>query len=562
MAKSTKRVSPRQRITDALIKSMEENGQALWERPWNAMSARPFNPKTGFPYRGGNRIGLLLAQEGMGSDDPRWMTLKAANDAGYRIRKDAKGVTVEYWKWGSKVTKATDDNDDDDENDVVTRQSPTVFYAHVFNAQDIEGIPPLVGEVTWEPHALAESLIQSTGAEITHGVASGAAAFYSPSKDMINMPPRGAFDGDSSYYATLLHELSHWTGHHSRLGRFAEDYKVEFGSETYAQEELRAEIGSMYICSMLGIEGDVANHAKYANAWLKKLGDDRNEIYRAARDAEKIADALLEYSPELQAALNDFTKLNTLGNAPETKVTADSELDTTDSTLSGFVPADSEPVPTGTGRNDPRWAGFENTMRELSTRYAFEDGVLAQALDGFSVAFTDIMNGALAKGHSAEDMIESISRSLIGELRTEDVREQRWQYFKKAVHHLGDKPYGEASVSRVLSSIEVSYRQLITDALSNKKTSSEVGVAIDALLYGDAGTRVVNAAMVERLMNGAHKTHADVMTEYVGDNTSAPDDLDDDFAIETLAADGAELPDDEPHALDANQIDFDDVVNG
>ena len=113
------------------------------------------------------------------------------------------------------------------------------------------------------------------------------------------MPPKFAFRSPAAYASVLLHELGHWTGSKERLNR---DLKGGFGSHDYAREELRAEIAQVMICSELGIDDcDFMNGAAYIADWLSKLRDDKNEVFRAASDAQRIADYLLAFHPAYAA---------------------------------------------------------------------------------------------------------------------------------------------------------------------------------------------------------------------------------------------------------------------
>lgn len=311
----------RQKLTDELINAIESNHGLPWEQGWRETATRPFNPVSGLRYRGGNVINLMLRQAKRGSNDPRWMTLKQANAAGYRIRKGAKGACVEYWDWGqpkqprkaqvdelgNPLPTAEEDVDAAVEEalEAPVRRQPRVFYAVVFNGEDVVGLPPFKCETTWKPHAMAEALIAATGARIEHrsvtysmGVLRENAAYYSPSEDKIVLPPREYFKSDGDYYATVLHEIAHWTGHASRLNR--DIGKGGRHSPEYAREELRAEIASMFLISMIGINGRVQNHARYVDSWLEALKSDRHEIFRAARDAERIVDHVFSYAPVLR----------------------------------------------------------------------------------------------------------------------------------------------------------------------------------------------------------------------------------------------------------------------
>jgi antirestriction protein ArdC len=121
-------------------------------------------------------------------------------------------------------------------------------------------------------------------------------AFYSPATDHIQMPPQAAFTTALGYCGVLIHEMSHWTGGPSRLNR---DLRSSFGSQDYAQEELRAEIGQVMVCAELGnADVDFSNNAAYVASWLDKLRSDRKEIFRAAADAQRIADYLLAFHPD------------------------------------------------------------------------------------------------------------------------------------------------------------------------------------------------------------------------------------------------------------------------
>uniref|UniRef100_UPI0035CD0389 ArdC family protein n=1 Tax=Rugamonas fusca TaxID=2758568 RepID=UPI0035CD0389 len=170
-----------------------------------------------------------------------------------------------------------------------------MFFATVFNAEQIEGLPPIERrEQTWNPIERAEQILLTSGATVHHGEYDR--AFYRPSTDSIHLPDKEQFPTADNYYATALHELGHWTGHESRLSR---DLVHPFGSEGYAKEELRAEIASMILGDAIGIGHDTKQHAAYVNSWIKVLQDDPLEIFRAAADAEKIQDFVLGLDEKL-----------------------------------------------------------------------------------------------------------------------------------------------------------------------------------------------------------------------------------------------------------------------
>jgi len=143
-----------------------------------------------------------------------------------------------------------------------------------------------------------ESFIAQTGADIRHG---GNSAFYAPSKDLVQMPPFEAFKDKESYYATLLHELTHWTNHKSRLDRSFNAKR--FGDHGYAREELVAELGAAFLSADLGITPEVRDdHAAYLGDWLKILQEDKRAIFSAAAHAQRAADYLQGLQERTEAA--------------------------------------------------------------------------------------------------------------------------------------------------------------------------------------------------------------------------------------------------------------------
>ncbi|MDC8936120.1 zincin-like metallopeptidase domain-containing protein [Escherichia coli] len=285
-------------IADRLIKQLEE-GTAPWQKPWEPGSSRmPHNPVSGTRYKGANALWLAMQQR----TDPRWMTYKQAQSVNAQVQKGEKGTLVQYWKFTDTIPKLDDKGkpvlDDNGKKKMITVKldRPKVFSAVVFNAEQIQGLPPLEVKATkpdWERHERAENILQAMSVPIKHDQADG--AFYRPSTDSIHLPERSQFPSADNYYATALHEAGHSTGHKSRLDR---DLTGRFGSESYAKEELRAEIASLMIGDELQIGHDPGQHAAYVKSWVKALKDDPKEILRAAKDAEAISSYLLSHEKE------------------------------------------------------------------------------------------------------------------------------------------------------------------------------------------------------------------------------------------------------------------------
>ncbi len=291
-----------EQVAENLIEQLKK-GVAPWQKPWepgDLLAALPVNPTTGKRYRGINSLNLMS----LAYTDPRWLTYKQAISLGAQVRKGEKSTLVQYWKFTDERIK-TDDNSNPVLNsegnpikEQVRLERPRVFYAAVFNAQQMDNLPELdIKAPDWDPLERAEHILQASNAVIRHGEADR--AFYRPSTDSIHLPHKHQFPTPDRYYATALHELGHWTGHELRLNR---DLAHPFGSEGYAKEELRAEIASMLLSGELGIGHDPGQHVAYVNSWIKALQEDPTEIFRAAADAEKIQDYVLALSQQQEIA--------------------------------------------------------------------------------------------------------------------------------------------------------------------------------------------------------------------------------------------------------------------
>jgi len=283
---------------------MLETGVAPWQKPWNPADASldmPMNPTTGKTYRGGNAIHLMATGLNRGYSDPRWMTYRQAAGLACQVRKGEKGTQIEFWE--VKVGRDTKsepvrDGDSDghqpaDERDAARGNRLIHRVYTVFNAKQTDGIPK------WTPNErsvfevveAAEQILNNCGATISHDQADR--AFYNRSSDSIHLPPKHAFKDAAGYYGTALHEAAHASGHPSRLNRATLNESYRFGDISYAKEELRAELASVFLAADRGIPHDPAQHAAYLGSWIKTLKEDKNEIFHAAYDASRAADFLL-----------------------------------------------------------------------------------------------------------------------------------------------------------------------------------------------------------------------------------------------------------------------------
>ena len=295
-------------IVEKLIEQLKA-GTAPWQKPWNAgQPFMPHNPVSGTRYKGGNSIALMCEATAKGYDDSRWMTYEQAKKIGAQVRRGEKGTLLRFYKFTDDIPVLDEEGKPkiNESGEIITKkiqlESPQVFSFVVFNASQIEGVPPPTAGIhrtEFEINQRAERILISSGAKISLG---GARAYYNYQSDEIRLPLRESFVDDASYYATSLHELGHWTGHSSRLDR---DMRHPFGSVGYAKEELRAEIFSMMLGDDVGLGHDPGQHAAYVESWIKVLSDDHREIFRAAADAEKIMGFIMELEKENKIELSD-----------------------------------------------------------------------------------------------------------------------------------------------------------------------------------------------------------------------------------------------------------------
>jgi antirestriction protein ArdC len=283
----------RQEVTDKIISLLEE-GVAPWQKPWDAtgMTMMPMNPTTLKPYRGGNALYLMIRAIEKDYDDPRWATYKQSQDNKWQVRKGEKGTQIEYWEKKAPTDKGEAPEDGQEDSEPTKSRWIHRVYT-VFNARQIDGIPAFSPKrhTPFEAVEAGETILANSGAAIHHDQA--ARAYYSRLSDDIHLPKREYFKDGAGYYGTALHELAHWSGHPSRLDRPTLNESYSFGDTHYAQEELRAELTSLFLAAERGIPHDPDRHAAYVASWIKSLKDDKNEIFRAAHDASEAADYLL-----------------------------------------------------------------------------------------------------------------------------------------------------------------------------------------------------------------------------------------------------------------------------
>ena len=287
-------------ITNRIVEQLEQ-GTRPWLKPWNATHAagrisRPLRHNAQ-PYSGINVIVLWMTAETSGFLSPFWFTFKQAQELGGHVKKGEHGSQVVYANTFKKKDK-------DDAGEETEQEIPFLKTYTVFSADQCEGLPKHFYQLAEQPKEkierieAVEQFVASTKAEIRYG---GNQAYYTLGDDRIQMPPFETFRDAESHAATLVHELTHWTRHPSRLNR--DDFgRKRWGDEGYAMEELVAELGSAFVCADLQITPEVRDdHASYIEHWLKVLKDDKRAIFTAASHASKAVDYLQGLQPQADA---------------------------------------------------------------------------------------------------------------------------------------------------------------------------------------------------------------------------------------------------------------------
>jgi antirestriction protein ArdC len=286
-------------VTARIIAELEA-GRLPWVQPWGRSGGTgpglPRNALTARPYSGVNVLILWGAVIEHGFPSQSWLTFRQAREAGGCVRKGEHGQTVVY---ADRFTPEAEKSRAEREGGE-SRSVPFLKRFTVFNVAQCEGLreglaPDPAPLPDREIVPVAEEVIAASGVDFRVG---GDKAFYVPSLDYVQVPPQPAFFEQVNYYRTCLHELTHATGHPSRLGR---ELLNDFGSKDYAREELIAEMGSAFLCAALGIVPTV-RHADYIGAWLEVLREDNRAIFRAASAASKAADWLLARRREAEAS--------------------------------------------------------------------------------------------------------------------------------------------------------------------------------------------------------------------------------------------------------------------
>jgi antirestriction protein ArdC len=264
-------------VTERIVQQLEK-GVVPWKKPWTGVRSGAISGATGKPYSLLNQ--MLLAKAG------EWYTWNQIQALGGKVRKGEKSSMVVFWK------QTPVKEEDPATGEQIERMIPVLKYFNVFHIDQLDGIeaktidPEAIDPATdTAADAIIAGYIQRSGVELEHR--KGDEAFYSPSVDRVVLPLREQFPSMAEYYSTAFHELTHSTGHSSRLDRISR--RAFFGNEDYSREELVAEIGAAALLNHCGIEtaDSFKNSAAYIQSWLRALRNDKKLIVSAAGAAAK-----------------------------------------------------------------------------------------------------------------------------------------------------------------------------------------------------------------------------------------------------------------------------------
>jgi antirestriction protein ArdC len=284
-------------VNNLIIVRMEK-GVIPWQQPWKSTSGMPCNLVSKKPYRGFNLWYLTSLQ----FDRPYFLTWNQVQDLGGSVIKGSKSHPVVFWK----ILDVTRQDGSPD-------KIPYLRYYRVFHVDSVSGIEskiPVGKEIIREfnPIDVCENLVSGwrdcPRIECKHAIAA-----YSPVMDVVMMPKPENFFSDQAYYSTLFHEISHSTGHRSRLNRHEKFPDHAFGSKDYSQEELVAELGAAYLSAMCGIENTtIDNSAAYIKGWLSKLKNDNKFFIQAASYAQHAVDYIYgnQFDPAVPEQEKEF----------------------------------------------------------------------------------------------------------------------------------------------------------------------------------------------------------------------------------------------------------------
>lgn len=285
-------------VTNKIIEQLEK-GVVPWNKPW--FSGMPYNPITKTVYSGINPWLLNITSELNGYKSNIWLTQNQFTNLGGRVDKD---IYFNKTKTGFCIFFSMIEKNKHKKNKTKEEREQDTYrllkFYKVYNLDTITGLPEdkvnqwthgkLEGDIPQ-----AEEVIKNYAIEYRQG---GNQAYYSPKDDYIQIPNKDNFKNLEGYYSTIFHEMTHSTGHESRLNRFKKDEAVNFGSQDYSKEELVAELGSSFLMNHCQLD-HIDQGTAYIQSWLKPLKNDPSFIISASSKAQKAFDLIIGINEQL-----------------------------------------------------------------------------------------------------------------------------------------------------------------------------------------------------------------------------------------------------------------------
>jgi len=291
----------RANVTNKIVTALQSGAVPFWRQTWakSEHSGAPTSAVSGKPYQGINRVLLSLQSH----QSKWWATYNGWQSLGGQVRRAERGTAAILYKPVTK--KKVNDEGEEEKSRFALLKTFTLFHLSQVDG-DLKQFRDTPRPDTGTPfvdYGPAEEAFAATGADVRFG---GGRAYFSPSEDYIQLPPKASFSNAKDLYSVLAHETVHWSGHESRLNRLCKF--ARFGSEAYAVEELVAELGAAFLSTELGVpqSDDLSNVTAYLGHWLKVLQRDHSAIFTAASAASKAADFILEFSrPKAEAEVGE-----------------------------------------------------------------------------------------------------------------------------------------------------------------------------------------------------------------------------------------------------------------
>lgn len=279
-----------QAVTDRILTLLDQ-GTVPWRQPFTKQGSAgfPANLVSGKPYRGINVFLLACTAMMEGFTSSSWLTYKQARERGGHVKRGEKAAPIVFWKQYNTQDKETGKD----------KTVPVLRLYNVFNACQCEGLEtpdikePEETAEPFEPIEQAAKIIEGykQSPELVTG---GNLACYHPLNDTVRMPEPERFESPESYYLTYFHELTHSTGHSSRLDRGLDTKLAPFGSADYSKEELVAEMGAAFLAASAQISPETIDQsAAYIDGWRRKLKADKKLVVQASGAAQRAADMIL-----------------------------------------------------------------------------------------------------------------------------------------------------------------------------------------------------------------------------------------------------------------------------